>query len=338
MKNVSLSASSQHTRQFKSWLAFVCFVVLTVSAQGANLKVQCGVAKTTNPLHTISAALSLLDPQGPNTITVSGTCNENVVIAGFNRLKLRTTTGATINDASGGTGFVVDIEDSTDIVLNGFTINGGVFGVACWNFSVCRFNGNTIQGASSGGISVNIKSQATLGSNTIQNNGVVGIGVGESSFVRSWGGNVIQNNLGGGVAVDYASSFESFGDTVQNNAGSGIDSFHGYLLLLGTTVTGNLYYGVTVLGQSAADIDMNNVITGNGYSGVLVRDLSYAEFRDASTVTGNGGWDVECQGQFTLVRGFTNVGGATTNCTDISAPLPSGLNRPSLNRALPRNR
>jgi hypothetical protein len=279
-------------------------------------------------LPTINRALRLLDPQGPNTITVSGTCKENVLIQGFNRLTLIGKNGATINDASGGTGFVVDIEDSTDIALQGFTINGGAGGVQCFNFSICRFDGNTVQGASSEGIAINVQSRATFGANTIQNNGT-GLLVFEVSYVRTFGGLVIQQNSFEGVTVDYGSSFESFGDTIQNNGANGIAAYnHDFLLLLGTTVTGNSWYGVAVLGQSAADIDGDNVITGNVLSGVLVRDLSYAEFRSASTVN-----SVECQGQFTLVRGFTNLVGATTNCTDISSPQPSGLNRP-----LTRNR
>jgi hypothetical protein len=303
---------------FMSWLpAFVCLVVLTVSAQGANLKVRCGA---TSALPTINRSLRLLDPQGPNTVTVSGTCKENVLIQGFNRLTLISTTGATINDASGGTGFVVDIEDSTDIVLQGFTINGGVLGVLCSNFSVCRFNGNTFQGASVGGIQL-VQSRAWFGANTIQNNGN-GLVVAESSSARSSGGLLIQQNLGTGVDVDTNGSFASFGDTIQNNAGDGIGAYnHGFLLLLGTTITGNSGQGVAVLGQSAADFEVNNVVTGNGYDGVLVRDLSYAEFRGANTITGNLILDVECQSQFPVSRGaLTNIGGGTTDCTEPTAP------------------
>jgi len=315
------------------YLIVIAVLVLGLTAHAINLNVYCGQKKRLP--NSITAALKLINPAGPNTLTISGTCKENVAIQGFNRLTLISTTGATINDASGGTGFVVDIDDSTDIVLNGFTINGGVFGVACWDFSVCRFNGNTIQGASAGGISVNIKSQATLGSNTIQNNGQ-GIVVEGGSFVRSWGGNVIQNNLLDAVTVDTAGSFESFGDTLQNNVGSGMSSFHGDLLLIGTTVTGNGGYGVVVVEQSHVDIWFNNVITGNGISGVLLRDLSYAEIDGANTIIGNGsGTDVECQDYFTVVRGVTNIGGGTTNCTNASAPQSSGLHRPSLNRAQP---
>jgi hypothetical protein len=44
----------------------------------------------------------------------------------------------------------VDIEDSTDVTLQGLTINGGDIGVLCGDFSVCRFKNNTIQNAVTG--------------------------------------------------------------------------------------------------------------------------------------------------------------------------------------------
>ena len=43
--------------------------------------------------------LKIVNPAGPNTLTVSGACNENVEIYAFNRLTLVAKTGATITDA-----------------------------------------------------------------------------------------------------------------------------------------------------------------------------------------------------------------------------------------------
>ena len=42
---------------------------------------------------------------------------------------------------------MVNIRDSTNVTLRDFTINGGAFGVFC-GYSFCKFDGNTIQGAS----------------------------------------------------------------------------------------------------------------------------------------------------------------------------------------------
>jgi len=191
MKTVSLSASSQRTRQFRSWLpGLVCLFVLSVSAQATNVQVHCGAKYG---ITKINIALRLLDPQGPNTLTVSGTCKENILIRGFNRLTLISTTGAAINDASGGTGVVVDIEDSTDIVLQGFTISGGSSGVLCFDGSLCRFSGNTIEGSTNGGAWVN-HSQATFSGDVFQDTGDPGLGIAEANVLAS--GVTVHRSLG----------------------------------------------------------------------------------------------------------------------------------------------
>src|ERR1700688_3781569 len=85
--------------------AFFCFV-LPLSAQATTLNVNCNGSGEDRP-HTITRALKMLDPEGPNTINVSGSCRENVLIQGFGRLTLKANPGASISDASGGAGNVV---------------------------------------------------------------------------------------------------------------------------------------------------------------------------------------------------------------------------------------
>ena len=292
---------------------FGCLFFFSTNSRGADLAVFCGGK---GPITTIGSALKVLNPAVPNTLTVSGTCKENVVILGFNRLTLKGKPGATIEDASGGTGLVVDIEESTGFVLQGLTINGGAVGVFCSLFSSCRLGGNTVQGS---GVGIQfVQSRGIFGANTIQNNGI-GLVVLESSSVRTFGGLVIQNNQNSGVDLDTGGSFASFGDTIRDNGGNGIElNNHGLLLMLGTSVTGNAGYGVMVLAHSSADFEAGNVITGNGISGVFVRDVSFAEFRLPSTITGNlSGLDAECRPQFPATRGaLTNIGGGITNCVE----------------------
>ena len=282
-------------------------------ARGAEPAVLCG-GKV--PFTTIQSALKFVNPSIRNTIIVSGTCNENVLIRGFDHLTLKAKPGATINDASGGTGSVLDIEQSGDVTVEGFKINGGAIGIFCSRFSTCTINGNTVQGAASAGIQF-VQSKGTLDTNTLQNDGL-GLAVLESSSVRTFGGNLIQNNSNDGVGVDTGGSFASFGDTIRDNGGSGIGLNHGFALLLGTSVTGNSANGVTVLSRSAVDFESADVVTNNGASGIFLRDLSYVEFRGTSTITGNfSGLDVACFPQFPATRGaLTNTGGGITNCTE----------------------
>jgi parallel beta helix pectate lyase-like protein len=295
-------------------MAVGCLFLLTANALGADVRVNCG-GKT--PPTTITGALKLVNPNLPNKLTISGTCNENVVIQGFNRLTLIGGPGATINDTSGGVGIVINIEDSTDVTLRGLIVNGGAVGVLCGDFSVCRFEQDVIQGAVGVGVQA-FQSRAGFRSTTLQNNGIGLVSL-ESSSVRSFGDLIVRLNLGSGVDLDTGGSFASFGDTIRDHGGNGVEvNNHGSVLLVGTTVTGNSLNGVVVVGQSAADIEADNVITGNGHSGVFVRDVSFAEFRGASTVTGNGsGLDVACLPQFPSTRGaLTNIRGGNTNCVE----------------------
>lgn len=72
--------------------------------------------------------------------------------------------GASISDPSGGNLDVIDVFDSHDFSLQGFTINGGSTSVFCGDFSVCRFSGNTVQGSAGGGIIIG-RARAELSGN-----------------------------------------------------------------------------------------------------------------------------------------------------------------------------
>src|SRR5207253_4983199 len=120
-------------------------------AQAANLSVNC------DKHESISKVLRLLaktNPLGPNKVTVSGSCDENLVIRSMDRLTLITKKGASITDRSGGNSVVVDVEDSHSVTVQGFTINGGNGAVLCNTASVCYLTGNTIQDGVGNGVFV----------------------------------------------------------------------------------------------------------------------------------------------------------------------------------------
>src|SRR6516225_361325 len=107
-------------------------------------------------LHSIGAALRVLqngEGHSSSTINVSGACRENVVIQSLDRVTLTAVNGASVSDASGGKLDVIDIFDSRDVSINGFTVNAawdGVSsanGISCGDWSSCRLSGNLIQGA-----------------------------------------------------------------------------------------------------------------------------------------------------------------------------------------------
>ena len=309
-------------------LSSLCFwIFLPGSAQAATLNVNCNAPA--GQLSTIAGALKLLDPSVPNTINVSGSCNENVVIQSFDRLTLTAVNGASINDASGGTGIVVYIVDSKDVIVQGFAINGGNNGVFCDNLSVCRLNNDTIQGTKNSDVGAGfgvhvVNSRAYLDGVILQNNPGRGLSVINASSV--FAGNVtVSNNGNHGVFVGFGSFLTLNPATVQNNSGDGVTVVdHATFRIAAGTITGNGQAGVRLDGASEAaiqGIDNPVTISGNRGNGVQLNDLSFARFEGlpsgeaALTITGNAPNDVQCNPLYSATRGATtDIGGGSTNC------------------------
>lgn len=294
-------------------LPVLCPMLLAVAARSATVRVRCGHPPS------INGVLRLLDPAGPNTIRVSGTCHENVLIQGFDRLTLQAVAGAaTIDDASKGNNPTVTIVDSQRVIVQGFTINGGSPGILCGDFSLCRFSQNIVQGAVDNGVVVS-RSRASFAGDTIQNTGFRGLVLREQSTVVI-DGVTLQGNPNAGADVHDASFLYSFHSTVQNN-GFGIRSEQSTLRIELSTFSNNSLDGVQLQEQSSAwfaAIFGPNTITGSGFQDVSVNDLSFAAFDPGNSITGSlQPPDVVCNPQFSATRGaLTNIGGGSTNCIE----------------------
>ena len=302
-----------------AYLIVIALVLVGLTAQAANLNVYCGQKR---PPNSINAALKLLNPQGPNTLIVYGTCKENVVITSFDNLTLQAASGgASINDASEGNDYVLFIQDSTRINIQGFTINGGA-GVICYDYSVCRFTGNTIQGSGGTGVYLT-RSRGTLTNNIIQNNADTGLSIFSTQLVSS--GNTIQSNAGFGVFVNQSSYLAAVGSTIRGNSSVGVQVLNNstFYMAGGNTITENEYSGVTVQGASAAIFGNGNgdEITTNNGDGIEIADLSLGRFNSGLNITGNlSGTDVACLGQYPAVEQIENIAPGTTNCVIPSQP------------------
>jgi hypothetical protein len=253
------------------------------------------------------------NPQGPNTIIVSGSCRENILIQSMDRLTLITKNGASITDRSKGSLTVVDIEDSHRVTVQGFTINGGWVGVGCGAASVCHLTGNTIQGAGLWNVGVGGGSRAFLGSNVIQNSGFRGSMVDDGSQMFS-GGDVFQDNAAQGIVVFGGSYFVASSSSFLNN-GVGVEAVSSNVRLNGGTISGSGGNGMTIVGGSTALFQAGAAVTGNGGDGVRLEDGSFAGFLGAN-ITGNlSGLDVDCGPQFTITHFVARTGGIT-NCVE----------------------
>jgi hypothetical protein len=264
---------------------------------------------------TIHKAVKLLadsNPQGPNTISVAGSCRENILIQSMDRLTVITKNGAAITDRSKGSLAVVDIEDSHSVTVQGFTINGGGGGVNCGSASVCYLTGNTIQDSAGTGVDVGGGSRAFLASNVIQNGAGPGSTVEDSSQMSS-GNDVFQGNAGQGILVS-GSYVVAFNSSFLNN-GVGIFAVASTLRLDSGTISGSIGNGMTMLAGSIATFRNSTTVTSNGGDGVHLEDASFGGFQSA-TVTGNlSGLDVNCAPQFTITHFVARTGGIT-NCVE----------------------
>ena len=294
-------------RQRARILALILLVAVGLAAQyarAANLTVNCDRKET---IHKAVKLLAGSNPQGPNTITVVGSCRDNIVVQSMDRLTLITKKGASITDRSNGRLAVVDIEDSHSVTLQGFTINGSA--VLCRTASVCYLTGNTIQGG--GGVEVGGGSHAFFESNVIQNGGR-GATVENGSQMFS-SNDVFQGN-GQGVFVQFGAYFEASNSSFLNNGVGILAAASNLRLLGGTTISGSIGNGMTMLAGSTA-VFLGATITGNGGNGVHLEDASFAGFQ-AATVTGNlSGLDVDCAPQFTITHFVARTGGIT-NCIE----------------------
>jgi Right handed beta helix region len=307
-----------YLRKFATFLVFVS--AFCSHAQATNLKVNCD---GTGALSTINGALNLLNPQGPNTVTVSGACHENIVIQSFDRLTLIASPGASITDASGRNDFVILIIDSQRISIQGFTVSGGAGGIGCSGHSLCRFSGNTIQDSAGDGVAI-ARSVAVFDGDIIQNNpNGRGLVITQAGEVNSFGATIQGNGTSGGevgIRVIEGSFLHADGTTVRGNGGDGIGLAIGSTMRgENNTITGNGRAGVAVSGGSTARLITGNVVTGNAGNGVSLSDLSFAlfELRDNNISANTTQPDVVCNPQFSATRGTkTNIGGGTTNCIE----------------------
>ena len=291
-------------------------IFIPLFANAVNVTVNCNLPA---PIGRISFALKFINPQGPNTITVMGTCKENVVIQGFDRLTLIAKPGAVITDASGGQqNAVIQINDSRRISIEGFTISGGNVGVACYDYSLCRLSGNTITGTAQRGVDIS-DSDVTFSGDVIKNNAIQGVYATRTHIVAT--NLTLQENLNG--LTLFTGTLVGTGWSVSNNTQDAIFVASSSFQLIDSNISSNGWSGIDA--TDLVDLSLeNNTVTGNGYNGVFVGDNSVAWFGGGS-YTGNGYvWgapDIGCGANYSLAKNIAGLYG-TTNCT---VPQPAAV-------------
>jgi len=257
-----------------------------LSLQAADMVVNCNKK-------TLAKTIEKLDKQQVNTVSISGDCNEDIVISGHKDLTLIgdgsasiTATGHLPGDPEISTETALFVENS-QITVDTLTINGGADGVWCQARSTCVFRDVTIQDGGSG-LAVQGQSEVDiLGSSAIQNNFDRGIGIFGASSVNMrpdpWdpvvAGPVISGNGNIGAWVQDGSFLRTDNVLISGN-GLGVYAQRDAVLKLfangsGQGVSNNLGDGIILRASSSAQLILP--ITDNAGTGVVVGPLSFAQ-------------------------------------------------------------
>lgn len=250
---------------------------------------------TCGPEKSIGQAIKTLKPG--DTLLVTGTCNENIEIGEeVHGITLDGQGTAAVHGDSSAFTFTVT---GRGITIRGFTITGGIQGIAVLDGGSAVIDGNTIQGAVMNGIIVFRNSTAHIINNTIQHNPSSGIQLQNSSSARiGFTGppsnrvsapNTIQNNGGPGIQVLRGSSAQIFSNTIQNNGSHGVVVDRNAQAEIGAcNITGNVGDGVR--GMRNAGVDLGTDATG-----------TTPQFDDDTNTGTNGGFGVRC-----MIDGFVD--------------------------------
>jgi hypothetical protein len=262
-------------------LLCICLLAVLLSTSRAfadGAVVDCSGA-TPGAFTTITAALASLPDAGPNSISVTGTCHENVVMFGRTDLTIFGNPTATVVPGNAN-GHLLSINASQRVGIQNLTFDGGR------------------------GAIVNDNSRVDLTSITIQNS--LGIGLTSIDSLVHIADSTVKNSTRSGISIGGGTFYvdsDVTGTTVTNNGRIGIAVATGHLILNGgdgvtpgteNVISNNGSVGVSVANSAEADISGDNRIIGNqGVFGLEVIHTSTVIMSDG-TISSNAGIGVHC--------------------------------------------
>jgi hypothetical protein len=262
---------------------------------------------------SITTALNAItNNAGPNSITVSGTCTENIFIFNQNNLTIRNALGSTpvITNADNPAQITVALSGSRLVTFDGLSIQGGNPGLFVNQGSDLTMFNSVLEKNVGDGATVLIKSDLNLGvSCIIRNNGANGVVAGDSSVVLVMSPIQILNNNHEGAAA-FSNGYIKFqstgGHIIEGNGCHGVSAdTDGHVFLqsfdLPTVIRNNVCDGLSFIRGSTGRIDGQNTIENNGAVGVQV-ESSTVTFFGSTTITGHtlAGVDVSSGGELSF--------------------------------------
>ena len=306
-----------------------CLSRLVAAPKPREVKVRCDAGER------IGDALSRLDPLVPAVVQVSGACRENVVIRGFDDLRIVGAAGATLEVVAPPAPFAIEVATSRRVSFESLTILGAGDRVAMGvgGCSECRVTGVTV----TGGIGLYAYDGSTVKLSHVRMTGTGGwtslgawrsssVDVEDSVFEDTSGGpgrwcglcigenatlNVIRSTVRGyGLGIGASSGAHlqlSDSSTIEDNLCAGVDATTGAALTLhtGTRVArnGSACYGAGIHVDTTATLTLfsGNLtrqridIVDNVGGGIELNHHAVANLDADCLVSGNGGGGVRVQ-------------------------------------------
>jgi hypothetical protein len=302
MKRIGALAAMIGFAVQRSSFLFIGTVVLSAllaasSASAADSTVVCPGGGPVGPgvYSSITAALNAItNNQGPNSISVSGTCTENIFIVKQSNLTIHNSPGSTavITNAANPAQITVKLFGSSFVTFDGLSIQGGVVGIFVEQSDVQMFNSVIEKNIGDGAAAVN-RASLTLGvSCIIRNNGGNGVVVGDLSIGRVTSPvQILNNHDSGAVAVSAGYITFATGGHIIDGNGFGISADgDGHVLLtsnnLLTVIRNSVFNGLSFIRGSTGRIEGQNTIENNGPVGIRVESSTVTVF-GSTMITGH---------------------------------------------------
>ena len=281
--------------------------LLTSHGEGANVTVDCSSQSLQAAIYAAPAN---------STISVKGTCNENVVI-NENKMKI-TLDGLGTATIQGDTAATTVTVTGRGTVIKRLHIAGGYNGISVANGGTATISGNIIDLASNNGVVISSGSVAFVVKNTILNNANNGIEVHDNATAH----------IG---FVNYSDTTAQ-ANTIRSNGSHGINvSRSSSASIVGNVIRINTNNGIKVQRDSHADIS-GNTINNNGANGIRVETnsgvnlgneagTSIFDFPNSTTVK-NGNKGISCDiggyadGLLGTLNGVNGATGFSNGCFD----------------------
>ena len=287
-------------------------LLLSKPAFATSVNVDCS-GHDPQAFHSINDALSSLDLVGPHSITVKGTCHENVALNQRDRLTIQATAGqfATIENAANPAAITLLLLGSHNITLDHLIIQGGSAALYVTGSSSANLMQNCIvQGSSGDGLDIDTESMLHIENSTVQNNAGGGVSIGNHSHLLlgtypTQRIRITGNGLDG-LAIDGSDVQLNFGVlTISHNEGAGISMEGGRLQFFGGEsdspgVIQNNNTGIRMNDAASATLWSAFRILDNGSTGISVNGSSSVTFY--STLDSKG------KNAITTINGHTTVG------------------------------